>query len=220
MIEIQVALDRMPLTDALRVTRQVAGVADGVEVGTSLIKRYGMRAVAEVLQAGREVDPRLWVLADLKTADDAEYELTLAYDAGATSATVLGLASEQTLSTAVRVAAERGAELVVDLMLLDEPRRAALSARLPHDVRLAAHVGKDEQQGGASPLDQLGPWASGRRLAVAGGLGVRDVPAIRDVPNLRLIVGSAITRAADPAEAVAALDAARRAHSPKEGTHA
>ncbi|WP_199429765.1 orotidine 5'-phosphate decarboxylase / HUMPS family protein [Qaidamihabitans albus] len=207
MIELQVALDRVELGHALAVTRAVKGTADWIEVGTSLVKRYGMAAVEAVaLQA----DGAMRVLADLKTVDDAAHEFGLAFDAGATAATVLGLASPATLATATAVAGERGGDAVVDLMLLTEGQRADVAARTGPDVVLAAHVGKDDQATGRGPLDQLGSWAEGRRLAVAGGLGPADVPALRHVGRLRLIAGSAVTRADDPRAAVAALDAARR----------
>ncbi|PXY27719.1 orotidine 5'-phosphate decarboxylase / HUMPS family protein [Prauserella muralis] len=207
MIELQIALDRMELERAVAIAAAVAAAVDGVEVGTSLVKRYGMAAVEAVAAA---VGEQAWVLADLKTADDAEYEFGLAFDAGARAATVLGVASPATVEAATRLAAERGREAVVDLMLLGERQRADVAARTGADVVLAAHVGKDDQAAAAGPLGQLGTWARGRRLAVAGGLGVADVPALRGYDGLRLIVGSAVTRAADPAAAVAALDAARR----------
>src|SRR5665811_1826698 len=88
----------------------IAQHADWIEVGTSLIKAYGMDGVRAVVEAAAGVP----VLADLKTADDARFEFTLAYDAGAASATVLGLAADATLDTAVRVVAEREREAVVD----------------------------------------------------------------------------------------------------------
>ena len=155
------------------------------------------------------------VLADLKTADDAAYEFALAYDAGAASATVLGLAAGATLDTAVRVAEERGREVVVDLMELAPARRADLAARLPGHVVIAAHVGKDAQASGRRPVDLLGPWAQGRRLALAGGHR-GDLPALADLPDLRVIVGSAVTKSDDPLAAVQELRAAAR--STKERT--
>lgn len=211
MMELQVALDRMELGRAVGIAAEVAATVDGVEVGTSLITRYGMAAVEAVAEA---TDGRAWVLADLKTADDAVHEFGLAFDAGARAATVLGVASPATVAAAVGVAAERGREAVVDLMLLQERQCAALAARTGAEVVLAAHVGKDDQDGSADPLGRLGAWARGRRLAVAGGLGAGDVPALRGFDGLRLIVGSAVTRADDPVAAVAELDAARRQQDP------
>lgn len=203
-MELQIALDRIPLAHALDVTTAVAPHADWIEVGTSLIKRYGVDGLAAVVAAAAGTP----VLADLKTADDAAYEFTLAYDAGAASATVLGLGADVTLGTAVRVAEERGREVVVDLMELTPARRAVLAVRLPQHVVLAAHVGKDAQTSGLRPVDLLGPWADGRRLALAGGLGAADLPALAGLPDVRVIIGSAVTNADDPLAAVQELRAA------------
>ena len=205
-MELQIALDRIPLAHALDVTRSVAPLADWIEVGTSLVKRYGDDGLAQVVDAAGGTP----VLADLKTADDAAYEFALAYDAGAASATVLGLAADVTLDTAVRIAEERGREVVVDLMDLSPARRAVLAARLPAHVVLAAHVGKAAPASGLRPVDLLGPWADGRRLALAGGLTATDLPALADLPDVRVIVGSAVTKADDPEAAVRELRAAAR----------
>jgi 3-hexulose-6-phosphate synthase len=204
-LQIQIALDRMPLARAVDLTRRVAPCADWVEVGTSLVKEFGMSAVRAVVEAAGGVP----VLADLKTADDAAYEFGLAFEAGAASATVLGIASDATLHTAVRVAADHGAETVVDLMETTAERRAALAADTSPDVVLAAHLGKDAQRSGGDPLAQLGDWRRGRRVAVAGGLGPAEVPALAaEGGDVRVIVGSAVTAAADPLAAARALAAA------------
>jgi 3-keto-L-gulonate-6-phosphate decarboxylase len=213
-MQIQIALDRLPYPDSIEIATAIAPYADVIEVGTSLVKAHGMPIVTEVAAVGAGTP----VLADLKTADDARTEFTLAYDAGAMSATVLGVASAATIETCVAVARERGREVVVDLMELSAERRAALAASLPQEVVLAAHVPKDAQGGSLSPADLIGDWARGRRLAVAGGLTLDDLPAMAAVERdlglelLRVIVGSAVTKAADvPA---AARQLSERALSP------
>jgi 3-hexulose-6-phosphate synthase len=208
-MELQIALDRISLDQAVRVTTAIRQHVDWIEVGTSLIKAYGMDGVRAVVQAASGVP----VLADLKTADDARFEFTLAYDAGAASATVLGLAADVTLDTAAAVAADRGREAVVDLMGLLEPRRAELAARLPAEVVLAAHAGKDAQSTGLRPESLLGPWAHRRRLALAGGLNAADLRQLSQIADLRVIVGSAVTKSSDPLTAVLALRAASTAPS-------
>lgn len=200
-MEIQIALDRIVLEEALRVTSAVAPHADWVEVGTSLVKQYGRSGLEAVVAAAGDTP----VLADLKTADDVAFEFALAYDAGARSATVLGLAPRVTIDKAVATATERDREVVVDLMGLSAEQIAALAADLPHPVVLAPHVSKDAQGGSLRPADLLGPWATGRRIALAGGLTAADLPALRDWPDLRVIVGSAVTRSPDPLGAVMAL---------------
>ena len=210
MIELQIALDRMPLERARAIAQIVAPFADGVEVGTSLIKQYGMEAVRVVAEAARLTNPQCWTLADLKTVDDATTETVMALDAGASATTILGFASPASIRAALDVADERGCELVVDLMRLDQQACADLAVQLPAQVRFAAHVGKDDQVGGANPLTMLGSWSHARRLAIAGGLGASDIPALSGIPNLRLIVGSKVTGSRDVAAAVTQLDRARR----------
>ena len=172
-MQLQVALDRIPLERALQVTaaRRAAGGLDrGGHVAGQAV-RDGGRARAR--RGGGGTTP---VLADLKTADDARFEFTLAFDAGAASATVLALADDTTIDLAAEVGRERGAEVLVDLMGVDQSRRRALARRLPPEVVLGAHVPKDAQARGGRAADLLGDWASGRRIALAGGL-TRGRPA-------------------------------------------
>ena len=203
-MSLQIALDRIPLERAAQITAEVCGVADWIEVGTSLIKRYGMAGVARIVAAAGDTP----VLADLKTADDARTELEMAADAGATSVTVLGLSTPATLDLAVRVGAERGIEVMVDLMALDAAGRARVAAAMPASAVLAAHVPKDAQTTDTDAAELLGAWANGRRLALAGGLGARDVPALAGWGDVRIIVGSSVTAATDPFAAAATLRSA------------
>jgi 3-hexulose-6-phosphate synthase len=193
-VELQIALDRIPRERALALARALAPSADVIEVGTSLIKAHGMGLLAEIAAAAGSTP----VLADLKTADDAATEFRMAFEAGARSATVLGVAHDATIEKAVRTAQDHGAETVVDLMATSEERRAGLAADLPDEVVLAAHVAKDVQAAHAGPASLLGEWAAGRRLALAGGLGVDDLPALAALPRLRVIVGGSVTGAPDP----------------------
>ncbi|AMM32006.1 3-hexulose-6-phosphate synthase [Sinomonas atrocyanea] len=193
-MELQIALDRIPRARALALARALAPSADVIEVGTSLIKAHGMELVREIAAAAGPTP----VLADLKTADDAATEFRMAFEAGARAATVLAVAHDATLEKAIRTAQDHGAETVVDLMATTEERRARLAADLPDEVVLAAHVAKDVQAAHAGPASLLGAWAAGRRLALAGGLGADDLPALAAIPRLRVIVGGAVTGAPDP----------------------
>lgn len=205
-MEIQVALDRIALDRAVDITAQVAGLVDWIEVGTSLVKQFGQAGLGRVVAAAQGTP----VLADLKTVDDVAFEFELAFTAGARSVTVLGLAPEVTLDRAVEIARSARRELVVDLMGVSADRVATLADRLPDEVVLAPHVSKDAQGTGARVQDQLGPWSEGRRLALAGGLSAPDLTALRDVPRLRVIVGSAVTKAPDVLGAVKELRRAGR----------
>lgn len=199
-MHLQVALDRLDLDRAAELAAQVRGHADWIEVGTSLIKRYGMRSVTEVVAAAGGTP----VLADLKTADDAATEFGLAFEHGARAATVLAATTGATVHRCAELARQAGNEVVLDLLAVSARRRDELLAELPAEVVFAPHVGKDAQAAGHGLDDALGEWTRGRRIALAGGLTAADVARLRPAhPDLRVIVGSAITGAADPAAAAA-----------------
>ena len=200
-MEIQIALDRIPLDRAVHLTAVVAPHADWIEVGTSLIKHYGMAGLREVVETADGTP----VMADLKTVDDAEFELTLAYDNGASSATVLGLAPAVTHDAALQLSDDCGRELVLDLMGLAREQVVVLVDRMPSSVVLCPHVSKDAQSVGGRPEALLGSWARGRKVGLAGGITAADLPGLRALPDLRVIVGSAVTRAPDPVGEMLAL---------------
>ncbi len=99
-MELQVALDRLSLDDALRIAKAVAPYADWIEVGTSLIKEFGMESVRRMRQALGQAR----ILADIKTIDNARYEFELCFKAGANSASVMGVAPDATLEACSEVA--------------------------------------------------------------------------------------------------------------------
>lgn len=197
-MDLQVALDRLLLDRAVAIAGAVAPRTDWIEVGTSMVKQFGQAGLREVVDAADGTP----VLADLKTADDVRFEFEMAVAAGARSVTVLGLAPDVSIDLAVEVTGECGCELVVDLMGLTLERVEQLADRLPERIRLAPHVSKDAQAGGQRVQDLLGSWSRGRRLALAGGLTAADLPALAGEPDLRVIVGSAVTKADDPVAAV------------------
>jgi 3-hexulose-6-phosphate synthase len=203
-VDLQVALDRIPLDRAVAITEAVAARTDWIEAGTSMVKQFGQDGLRQLVAAAGATP----VLADLKTADDVRFEFEMAFATGARSVTVLGLAPDVSIDLAVEVTGEHDRELVVDLMGLTHARLEDLAQRLPQRVRLAPHVSKDAQIGGQRVQDLLGDWSRGRRLALAGGLTAKDLLALADEPDLRVIVGSAVTKADDP---VAAVDELRRA---------
>lgn len=203
-MQLQIAFDRMPIARAAEIARAVAGIADWIEVGTSLIKTGGVRGIEQIVEAAGSTP----VLADLKSVDDAAYEFGLIFDAGAQAGTVLALAADASIETARSVAIDRGGEVLVDLMLAGPDRAAALASRMGPEAMLLAHVGKDTGSSGPDPLASVGAWAAGRRIAVAGGLTLASVESLRSHPGVRAIVGSAITAAPDPVEAALAFRAA------------
>jgi len=196
-MQLQIALDRLALDDAIQLARSIQYYADWIEVGTSLIKEFGMESVRRMRQAL----PTARILADVKTNDNARYEFELCYTAGADAATVMGTAPGATIETCVAVARERGKEVMIDLLATSSERQRELLKY--REAIFGVHVSKDVQEAGgkgtASMVSRLPDWAAERSVAIAGGISLDDIPALgARLPNLTVIVGTAITGASDP----------------------
>lgn len=206
-MQLQVALDRLSLEEALHLAQCVQPYADWIEVGTSLIKEFGMESVRRM----RQDLPQAKILADIKTNDNALYEFELCYAAGADAATVMGTMPDATIATCVSIAQQQGKQVMIDLLATSlERQRELLKYR---DAIFALHVSKDVQEAGskdaAAMTARIPGWAGEYKTAIAGGIGLDDIPALGDrLPQVIVIVGSAITGATDPVEATRAFSAA------------
>lgn len=211
-MELQIALDRLSLDAAVKVTAVTAQYADWIEVGTSMVKAHGMDGVSRIIDAAQGCP----VMVDTKTMDDGLTEMTLCATAGAHGASVMAVAELHTLDACVEATRQLGCELLVDLMACSSRRREKLVAAYADQPHLiwALHVGTDGQARG-NPVDQLRDeareWSAHHpRLAVAGGLNERTAPALARYVH-RVIVGSAITSSGDPARAADRMREALRA---------
>ncbi len=197
---LQVALDFENLSRALTAAREaVDGGADWVEAGTPLIKSEGLDAVRELKKAF----PDRRIVADMKIMDTGAFEVEIAAKAGADLVTVLGAADDDTIAEAVRGGELYGAEVVVDLLGVADPvARTRRSAELGA-AAVCWHVGIDMQMQAKTPFAVLGELAKATSLpvAVAGGLNSETVAeAVRAGAQI-LIVGGAITKSPNIAEA-------------------
>ena len=194
---LQVAIDR---AEDICVIGQMRGVADIIEIGTPLLKRFGIGAIA----TAREICPETPVLADTKTVDGGALEAEMAFGAGARLMTVLSAASRATHASVGRVAARFGALVVADTII-----ESGKSELLPADAAfpenfayIGLHSPTDARLAGDQSRAHIDAVAAirrrGFRVALAGGLGPRTLDAVLEVEPEIVIVGSAITGADDP----------------------
>jgi 3-hexulose-6-phosphate synthase len=202
-MQLQVALDRMPLEDALRLAANIQVYADWIEVGTSLIKEFGIESVRRM----RQTLPQAKLLADSKTNDEARYEFELCFVAGADCATVMGTAPNATLQTCMEVAHKQGKQVTIDLLETSAERQQELLVY--REAIFGVHVSKDMQESGVATtvqmVSRLPNWATEYKVTLAGGIRLDDIPALgARLPTLTVIVGSAITGTRDPIAAARA----------------
>ncbi|MGG1677870.1 3-hexulose-6-phosphate synthase [Neobacillus sp. NRS-1170] len=199
-MKLQLALDRMTIAEAIELTKQVEDSIDWVEVGTSLIKEFGMSSVKELKQAF----PNKVIVADMKTIDNARYEFEMTFEAGADIATVMGVSPFVTIDACIEVAKRYNKLVMFDL--LNTSKEQVCELLKYNEAIFCAHVSKDEQEeSGAQNLGtKHGELLSDPtlKLAAAGGITLDSLESLRKTLNPSVvIVGSAITKAKNPSEA-------------------
>ena len=210
MAELQLALDG-DLAAGLGILDCARPYIDIVEVGTPLVIREGMHAVRRI----RADHPELTLVADLKIMDAGELEAHIAFDAGADRVTVMALAGDATIRGALIAAQSRGKRGRVDLMGAADPvARAHELVRLGCDM-LCLHTSHEVQSSQGSTTSQLARLRAAlpaADLAIAGGLRLPALDQILPLEPQIIIVGSAITGAADPGRAAQQFQQRMRAY--------
>ncbi len=207
MVRLQVALDFVDVSRALRCAREaVEGGADVLEVGTPLLKAEGLEAV----RALHREFPRVPVVCDCKTMDAGRAEFETAAKAGASVATVLGVASDATLRECVETGRNYGIRVYVDLLGHPDPATRAREAEALGADFVGVHCPIDEQMEGRDPFERLRAVAAAVRIpvAVAGGVTAETAVLAARAGASVVIVGGFINKAAD---GVAATRAVKRA---------
>jgi 3-hexulose-6-phosphate synthase len=206
-MKLQLALDDLPLDEAVRLAQRLEPWIDIVEAGTPLLLEHGLAAV----RALKAALPGLPVLADAKIMDAGALEARAAFAAGADLVTVLGVTDRRTIRACLDTADAAGRAVVVDLIAV--PDLAACVRELEDlGVRhLAVHTGVDQQAAGRTPLDDLRvvkAHARHARVYVAGGIDTATLPAYARLGADVAVIGGGLCRAADPVAAAQAMRAA------------
>lgn len=198
MYKLQLALDRMTIEECIYLVEQTKGSINWIEIGTGVIKEYGMVAVREM----RARFPEKTIVADMKTCDAGKYESIQAFESGANVTTVMGYAPNATIIQCLEEASRYNGEVMIDLLGIEHAERVKeiylLGARL-----FCLHIAKDNQQNGelaTLSLLQLVEGLEDIRIAVAGGVNIETAPGLLEAGVEILIVGSFITGSENPSE--------------------
>lgn len=193
---LQLAVDR---PESLWVVPRVADLVDIVEVGTPVLKRFGISAIVTV----KELAPGVPILADTKTVDAGALEADMVFGAGAAFLTVLSCATHATHLAVCTAAEHHGAWVVVDTLTdgddvlqlghIDSKRLAYVSIHSSTDARLAGDVGATDYASAVRRARGLG-----YRVALAGGIDLTTLDAVVEAGPDVIVVGTAITESPDP----------------------
>lgn len=196
---LQIALDK---PEHLALLPHIKHIADIVEIGTPLLKRFGIGAIATARELCRDTP----VLADSKTVDGGQLEAEMAFSAGAAFMTVLSSATSATHEAVGRVAAKFGAHVIIDT-ITEAGKKELLPAKVAFPDSFAyvgVHRPSDAHAAGDSSATHIEAVAEmhrrGFRVALAGGLGPDSIDSVLAFEPEIVIVGSAITESGNPQE--------------------
>ncbi|MGP4059524.1 3-hexulose-6-phosphate synthase [Halobacillus litoralis] len=194
-MNLQLALDRMSEKDCFQAIEDTKEFIDWIEVGTGVIKEYGMQIIRDIKKAF----PHMTLVADMKTCDAGKHEAAQAFEAGADITTVMAFSADQTIKDTLKVAENYQGRIMVDLLGVKEETRIQELSGLGVGL-VSLHFGKDMQASGEMAEEDLFSLVKNHPhfdIAVAGGINLDSLPSILDNRPDTLIVGSGITKNTD-----------------------
>ena len=167
-----------------------------IEVGTPLIKRYGL----DIIQRIREIKRDVFIVADLKVLDTGNLEARMVADATADAVVISGLAPLPTIEKAVKEAKKTGIYSIIDMLNVEDPISILNSlTEKPEVVELHRAIdaeSKDEKHKW-SDIPKVKKIDKRILVAVAGGIRIDNAPeALKSGADI-LVIGRAISNAKD-----------------------
>ncbi|MFC7063400.1 3-hexulose-6-phosphate synthase [Halobacillus seohaensis] len=199
-MNLQLALDRLSKQECMDILADTTDSIDWIEIGTGVIKEYGMEIVREV----RAAYPSVTIVADMKTCDTGKHEAAQAFESGADITTVMAFSADQTITDTLKVAEDYSGRIMIDLLGIQDPERMEELSDLGVDL-VSLHFGKDMQQTGEldDDLFSLVKDYPNLEVAVAGGINLESLPLMLKHNPDTFIVGSAITKQTNRTEIAA-----------------
>ena len=155
------------------------------------------------MRAMREMLPGKTIFADLKIMDAGEHEAGIGFSAGADIVTVLGAASNATISGAIRAAYAHGKKVMVDLIQVVDTLSRTQEVLQMGAHYVALHNAFDDLESGLSPDANISRFTelAPESIIIGGGIGPHNIAAIARHHPHTIIVGRAVTGAANPGKA-------------------
>lgn len=201
-MKLQVALDRISLAQATVWAKSLDGIVDVIELGTSLIKDFGLQNLVDIKAQISHSE----LLMDLKTMDEAQYEFEQGFKANADILTVMGAASKASIVDCYQVTRDQHKAMMIDLMEVTPERIQTITNfdEAYYCLHHSTDAGKNN-----SVLDDVASFHQQfpeiKRIAVAGGIDLETAKQLKAQGIAELvIVGGKITKAPNLVEAAQA----------------
>lgn len=196
-MKLQVAIDRVSFEKAAELVEEFEGIADVIEIGTSLVKDYGLLKLKDITNKVNKSK----VLGDIKTSDEGAYEFRQGFEQGFDILTVMGSASFETISKCYEVSEEYNKVMMIDLLECSKEKideisnfdNAIYCIHTSIDKKRVIAIG-DEIEEFKKTFPRI------KNIAVAGGIKIDSIEELKKYDVELVIVGSAITSSNNPKE--------------------
>ncbi len=154
-----------------------------------------MNAIREL----KKTFPDKKIIADMKTMDTGDFETEMASRAGADIISILGASDDSTIKEAIKAAKKYNSEIMIDLINVKDKVGRAAEVQKMGAKYVCIHVGIDQQMKGENPIQDIKDVkeAVNITIATAGGLNSENAPEVVNAGADIVIVGGAITKAAN-----------------------
>ncbi|NRY60411.1 orotidine 5'-phosphate decarboxylase / HUMPS family protein [Clostridium beijerinckii] len=198
-MKLQVAIDRVSLEKAENLVKTFDGLADIIEIGTSLIKDYGLLKLKDI--TSQKIKSQ--ILGDIKTSDEGAYEFEQGFKQGFDILTVMGSASLGTIEKCYEVSEKYNRTMMIDLLECSEEKIKEIAHFSSAIYCIHASIDKEKLSNPGETVKRFKEqFPSIKRIAVAGGITLDSIPELNKYNIELVIVGSAITSADDKMEKV------------------
>ncbi|MFT8348965.1 orotidine 5'-phosphate decarboxylase / HUMPS family protein [Clostridium saccharoperbutylacetonicum] len=198
-MKLQVAIDRVSFEKAKNLTEIFDGLADVIEIGTSLIKDYGLLKLKEL--TSKKNTSKL--LGDIKTSDEGAYEFKQGFKQGFDILTVMGSASLETIDKCYEVSEQNNGIMMIDLLECSDEKIKEISHFKNAIYCIHASIDREKLLNPAKTVKEFKErFPQVNRIAVAGGITLDCIPELSKHNIELVIVGSAITSAENPVQKV------------------
>lgn len=197
-MKLQVAIDRVNLEEAVNLSKRLDGQVDLIEMGTSLVKDYGIEGIKQIRNALSESD----LLIDLKTIDEGAYEFKQGFTFGGDVLTVMGASSIETIRACYKVSREYQKTMMIDLLEVNEEKIKELEEF--EEAVFCLHHSIDKVNDW-HVLETISTFQKSfpklKRLAIAGGIDLIQAKELNQQGLIEIIVvGSHITKSKNVVE--------------------
>jgi bifunctional enzyme Fae/Hps len=174
-----------------------------LEVGTPLLKRYGVKVIRDLREIARDV----FIIADLKTLDVGKVEVDIAFEETADAVVASGLAASEVLDGFIYEAKRLGIYAVVDMMEVADPVQKLRSLKQLPDI-VILHRAIDVEKAGVHHrmelIKELRKTFAHERFLIAIAGGIMPETALEALKNGAdiVIAGRYITQSKDIERAV------------------